>query len=79
MNIGNISLEKGSIIKTKYDCVTKVIDFKREAISGIPIIIVDKECKGQYDEKHGYDKTYGENYWIYPGEVVEVLEEEKEK
>lgn len=77
--IGNIQYEIGMIIKTKYDCIAKIIAFKNEAISGNTLIIVDKECKGIYDDKYGYDRGYYEKgFWIYPGEILSIVNESQQ-
>ena len=78
IQVGMNKLKIGMTIKTKYNKIATIVGFANESLSHNTLILVDKLCVGKYDEEYGYDRKCSDNeFWIYPGEILEVLDESR--
>lgn len=58
--------------------IATIVDIKNEPISLNMIYLIDKQYKGKYDDKYGYNREYYKKgtWFVYPSEIVEKVEEE---
>ena len=56
--------------------ITTIVGIENEPISLNKIYLIDKQYKGKYDDKYGYNREYyKEGTWfVYPSEIVEKVE-----
>ena len=58
--------------------IATIIGIENEPISLNKIYLIDKQYKGKYDDKYGYNREYyKEGTWfVYPSEIIEKVSDE---
>ena len=58
--------------------IATIVDIKNEPISLNKVYLIDKQYKGKYDDKYGYNREYYKKgiWFVYLGEIVEKVSEE---
>ena len=69
-------LKVGMYVRTHNGFISKIIEIKREPISGNEIILIKGNYKGNKDEEYGYVRDYYKKgtSFVYRGEIKEVSE-----
>lgn len=69
-------LKVGMYVRTHNGFISKIIEVKREPISGNEIILIKGNYKGNKDEEYGYVRDYYKKgtSFVYRGEIKEVSE-----
>lgn len=55
--------------------IATIVGIENEPISLNKVYLIDKQYKGKYDDKYGYNREYyKEGTWfVYPSEIVEKV------
>lgn len=71
-----MELKVGMYVRTHNGFISKIIEVKREPISGNEIILIKGNYKGNKDEEYGYVRDYYKKgtSFVYRGEIKEASE-----
>lgn len=55
--------------------ITTIVGIENEPISLNKVYLIDKQYKGKYNDKYGYNREYYKKgtWFVYPSEIVEKI------